>query len=186
MSLKTAHLEAPYPDVTFCDNIPSEWIESLFRLKNTTNPIHRKVVPSMYQAILKETICASIRIDGQIIATGLGILDRDYIGIYAIHVKEEYRKHGYARQICTGLLKEGMKKVRRMLTFRSLKEMILPGHFINHSDFTSFIPTGSACSRMKMGISHLKNKKAHCKAIFYLLYSGFLYIRFSGNRLICN
>ena len=24
MSLKTAHLEAPYPDVTFCDNIPSE------------------------------------------------------------------------------------------------------------------------------------------------------------------
>ena len=48
--------------------------------------------------------------DNQIIATGLGILDRDYIGIYAIHVKEEYRKHGYARQICTGLLKEGMKK----------------------------------------------------------------------------
>ena len=79
-------------------------------LKNTTNPIHRKVVPSMYQAILKETICASIRMDNQIIATGLGILDRDYIGIYAIHVKEEYRKHGYARQICTGLLKEGMKK----------------------------------------------------------------------------
>ena len=64
----------------------------------------------MYQAILKETICACIRIDGQIIATGLGILDRDYIGIYAIHVKEEYHKHGYARQICTGLLKEGMKK----------------------------------------------------------------------------
>lgn len=42
--------------------------------KNTINPIHRKVVPSMYQAILKETICACIRIDGQIIATGLGIL----------------------------------------------------------------------------------------------------------------
>ena len=110
MSMNAARLDTPYPDVTFCDNIPSEWIESLFRLKNTTNPIHRKVVPSMYQAILKETICASIRMDNQIIATGLGILDRDYIGIYAIHVKEEYRKHGYARQICTGLLKEGMKK----------------------------------------------------------------------------
>ena len=110
MSMNAAHLDTPYPDVTFYNNIPSEWIESLFNLKNTINPIHRKVVPSMYQAILKETICACIRIDGQIIATGLGILDRDYIGIYAIHVKEEYRKHGYARQICTGLLKEGMKK----------------------------------------------------------------------------
>ena len=84
MSMNAAHLDTPYPDVTFYNNIPSEWIESLFNLKNTINPIHRKVVPSMYQAILKETICACIRIGGQIIATGLGILDRDYIGIYAM------------------------------------------------------------------------------------------------------
>ena len=97
----------------------------------------------------ERTICASIRIDGQIIATGLGILDRDYIGIYAIHVKEEYRKHGYARRSAPDFWKRGWKKVRRMLTFRSLKEMIMPGHFINHSDFTIFIPTGSACSQMK-------------------------------------
>ena len=33
MSMNAARLDAPYPDVTFCDNIPSEWIESLFRLK---------------------------------------------------------------------------------------------------------------------------------------------------------
>ena len=48
--------------------------------------------------------------NGKIIATGLGILDRDYIGIYAIHVKEKYRGQGFARQICTSLLKEGMTK----------------------------------------------------------------------------
>ena len=33
----------------------------------------------MYRAILKETVCASITKNGEIIATGLGILDRDYI-----------------------------------------------------------------------------------------------------------
>ena len=64
----------------------------------------------MYRAIPKETICASIWKEGKIIATGLGILDRDYIGIYAIHVKEKYRGQGFARQICTALLTEGMKK----------------------------------------------------------------------------
>lgn len=42
--------------------------------------------------------------------TGLGILDRDYIGIYAIHVKENYRRQGFARQICTALLTEAWKK----------------------------------------------------------------------------
>lgn len=110
LRLAAARLDAPYRDVSFTANIPDEWIESLFTLKGTANPIHRAVVPSMYRAIPKETVCASIRREGQIIATGLGILDRDYIGIYAIHVREDYRGNGYARQICTGLLREGMKK----------------------------------------------------------------------------
>lgn len=107
--LDAAHLHAPYPHVHFEDNIPIRWIDGLFALKGTDNPIHRIVVPSMYRAIPKETICAYIEEDGQIIATGLGILDRDYIGIYAIHVHEDFRKRGYAREIVTGLLCEGMK-----------------------------------------------------------------------------
>ncbi|MCI6004935.1 MAG: GNAT family N-acetyltransferase [Blautia sp.] len=108
--LPAAHLDVSYNDVCFADSIPDEWIQSLFALKGTTNPVHRAVVPSMYRAIPKETICASVRKNGQIIATGLGILDRDYIGIYAIHVREDCRGQGIARQICTGLLKEGRKK----------------------------------------------------------------------------
>ena len=108
--LHKADLSYCYDKVNFTDDIPDIWIESLFNLKGTVNPIHRAVVPSMYRAIVKETICASIWDNGKIIATGLGILDRDYIGIYAIHVKEEFRHLGYARQICTGLLTEGMHR----------------------------------------------------------------------------
>ncbi len=81
-----------------------------FDLKGTINPVHRAVVPSMYHAIVKDTVCASIWSNGKIIATGLGILDRNYIGLYAIHVREDFRHKGYARQICTALLKEGKKK----------------------------------------------------------------------------
>lgn len=110
LHLSDACLDAPYSAVTITDEIPDIWITSLFDLKGMTNPIHRAVVPSMYRAIPKETICASIWKGGKIIATGLGILDRDYIGIYAIHVKENYRGQGFARQICTALLTEGMKK----------------------------------------------------------------------------
>ena len=110
VDLDNAVLDAPVTDVLFSNEIPDFWIHSLFDLKRTTNPIHRSVVPSMYRAILKETVCASITKNGEIIATGLGILDRDYIGIYAIHVREDYRRRGYARQICTGLLNEGKKR----------------------------------------------------------------------------
>ena len=110
VDLDNAVLDVPVTDVLFSNEIPDFWIHSLFDLKRTTNPIHRSVVPSMYRAILKETVCASITKNGEIIATGLGILDRDYIGIYAIHVREDYRRRGYARQICTGLLNEGKKR----------------------------------------------------------------------------
>ena len=94
----------------YSDEISPEWIEALFAMKGTTNKIHRAVVPSMYKAIIKETICACIRIDGKIAATGLGILDRDYIGIYAIHVREDLRRKGLARKICCGLLEKGVER----------------------------------------------------------------------------
>ena len=107
MDLSDARLQTPVQDISFLEGIPEEWIFSLFSLKNTTDAIHRRVVPSMYQAIPKETLCACVKKDGIICATGLGILDREYIGIYAIHVREDLRRQGYARQICTALLKEG-------------------------------------------------------------------------------
>ena len=94
--------------VTTSNFIPLKWIEGLFALKGTTNIMHRTIVPSMYRAIPKQTICASIcDASGTIIATGLGILDREYIGLYAIHVHPDYRHRNYARSICQTILKKG-------------------------------------------------------------------------------
>src|SRR5699024_1855830 len=76
LPLSSSFLKADCEDVIFTPDIPDIWIESLFDLKGTTNPIHRKVVPSMYRAIPKETVCACVKRDGRIVATGLGILDR--------------------------------------------------------------------------------------------------------------
>lgn len=88
--------------------IRPEWIFSLFDLKEMTNEIHRQIVPSMYRAIPKDTLAASIQNDqGQIVAIGLGILDRSYMGIYAIHVHPHYRGRGYARAVCSTLLNAG-------------------------------------------------------------------------------
>lgn len=85
------------------------WIEGLFTLKRTTNIIHRRIVPSMYAAIPKDEIAVSIASGEQIIATGLGICDRDYVGVYAIHVDENYRRRGYASAIVRTILKEARR-----------------------------------------------------------------------------
>ena len=87
--------------------ISDSWIEGLFALKNTTNVMHRQVVPSMYRAIPKQTVCVSVQDGGRIIATGLGILDRRYVGVYAIHVHPDYRRMHLGSRIVNRILQEG-------------------------------------------------------------------------------
>ncbi len=114
-----ADLTEPLPlkntDITVDINniISDSWIQSLFALKNTTNIMHRTVVPSMYHAIPKSTLCASITIEGKVAATGLGILDRDYIGIYAIHVHPDFRRAHLASTLCAALLNKGRERGAR-------------------------------------------------------------------------
>lgn len=102
-----------YPNDTVVqlrDRITDEWITSLFRLNGTTNPTLRRIVPSMFKAIPKETIVAFIEIEGRVVASGLGILDRDHIGLYAIYVDASCRRKSFARAICSLILTEAEKK----------------------------------------------------------------------------
>ncbi len=98
-------------EFTAMPRVDNDWIDALFDLKKTDNEIHRKIVPSMYAAIPKDEIAVYIKNEsGMIIATGLGILDRDHVGIYAIHVHENYRQKGLGRHIVAYLLRAGYKK----------------------------------------------------------------------------
>ena len=51
-----------------------------------------------------------VEIEGRIVASGLGICDRGYIGIYAIYVSPSCRRRHYARAICSTLLAEGIRQ----------------------------------------------------------------------------
>lgn len=86
--------------------ITDEWIQGVFHLNGTCEPVLRRIVPSMFKAIPKRTIVASVEIDGHMVASGLAICDREYAGIYAIYVSPGCRRRGYARAICSTLLRE--------------------------------------------------------------------------------
>ena len=64
----------------------------------------------MFKAIPKETIVAKVEIDGRMVASGLGILDRDHIGLYAIYVDVSCRRKNFARAICSTILSQAQKK----------------------------------------------------------------------------
>lgn len=94
-------------------DISWEWLDALFSLKGTNSRIHRRIVPTMYAAIPKDTIAATVIRDDRIVAIGLGILDRDHIGLYAIHVDPFYRRQHLARSICIRILQEGIRQGAR-------------------------------------------------------------------------
>ncbi|MFR0076281.1 MAG: GNAT family N-acetyltransferase [Blautia sp.] len=96
--------------VQISTEISPQWLDALFTLKKTTNPVHRLIVPTMYAAIPKKTLVASITIDGEIQAIGLGILDRDHIGLYAINVNTRFRQQHLGRAICQEILKAGIQQ----------------------------------------------------------------------------
>lgn len=92
------------------DTITDDWIDNHFHLNGTTNPIHKKIVPSMFKAIPKPTITATIEVQGKIVASGLGILDRDHVGLYAIYVDTNYRKMHFGSTICSTIINNAITK----------------------------------------------------------------------------
>ena len=93
--------------------ITDEWIRGVFHLNGTCDPTLRRIVPSMFKAIPKRTIAARIELEGHMVASGLGILDRDYLGIYAIYVSPSCRRRHYARAVCSTLLRQGAREGAR-------------------------------------------------------------------------
>ncbi len=91
------------------DTITDEWISQLFKLNGTNNPLHLNIVPNMFKAIPKKTIVTCIKDNGKMVASGLGILDRDDLGIYAIYIDSNYRKRGYAKAICNTIITKGIE-----------------------------------------------------------------------------
>lgn len=92
------------------EHVSREWLDALFLLKDTTDPVHLRIVPLMYSAIPMNVIAVRCMAGDVPCATGLGILDRDAVGIYAIHVSEARRREGIARAVVSTLLAEGSRR----------------------------------------------------------------------------
>ncbi len=137
--------------VTLQSEITDEWIAGVFHLNGTSDPTLRRIVPSMFKAIPKETIAASIEIDGRMVASGLGIRDRNYIGLYAIYVSPGCRRRGYARAICSTLLAQGkalgstgayLQVVKGNVSAKSLY------HSLGFDDFYTYWFRSKACESL--------------------------------------
>lgn len=91
-------------------NFTQEWIDSFVDCSNICEESTIKVITGILNNIIAETIYVKIRIDNKIVGCGFGVIEDNYIGIFDIIVKQEYRGNGYGNNIMEGIIKEAQKK----------------------------------------------------------------------------
>jgi len=91
------------------DGFSGQWKESVIefnRIEEKHTSIFRKIVDN----VAIEKIVVHKEIDGKIVGCGYGAIERNYVGIFDIVVKEEFRGKGYGREIVEAILSGAAKK----------------------------------------------------------------------------
>lgn len=94
------------PPVTLVETLGDGWLNAYCRL-NAVESYRIALMKQMLGNIVPKTAYASIEQDGEVVATGLGVADRGYIGLFDIVVDERLRNQGLGRRIVTSLLMWG-------------------------------------------------------------------------------
>ena len=82
------------------------WLDG-FLTVNGTADAQRDAAVKMLQNIAYPIAAASIEENGRMIACGLGVLERGYVGLYDIYVDASCRRRGLGGDICTAIMQYG-------------------------------------------------------------------------------
>ena len=83
------------------------WLKAVNELIDIPFPSQEKVQKKIFGQICLPTVCVKIMQGDQVVGTGLGVLERHYIGLYAIHVHKDHRCQGLGYKICSSIMTEG-------------------------------------------------------------------------------
>ncbi|MDO7908653.1 GNAT family N-acetyltransferase [Paenibacillus sp. JX-17] len=100
-------LRRPYwTAYTIQEQLTEEWLEALIRI-NEVKEQHRATMISMLNGIILAKGFISLYHEDKVVACGLGVCERGYIGLYDIVTDPKYRNQGLAEQMILHLLHWG-------------------------------------------------------------------------------
>lgn len=105
LDISTLHAKSG-PDVMICLNLSEPWLER-FVTMNRFDPGRIPVYQAIMEQIMTPSCFASVIMDGQILAVGLGVLERKYLGIFDLVVDPAFRRQGLALRIMQTILAWG-------------------------------------------------------------------------------
>lgn len=88
------------------EDIHPVWLEHFHRLNNVKDE-DKNVMERMLSNIKTKKGFISFYYEEQVVACGLGVIEREYIGLYDIVTEKNYRNRGFGEQMILNLLKWG-------------------------------------------------------------------------------
>ena len=105
----TAFHQAPNAAVIVSGTMSDQWLEG-FLTMNGTADAQRDAASAMLKSIHYPIAAASIQENGKMVACGLGVLERGYVGLYDIFVDKDCRRRGLGRDICAAIMNNGKER----------------------------------------------------------------------------
>ena len=90
----------------------ADWVEAVGRLRGSPD-LHRSAHLARLQGMPLPMRAVAIRSNGDVIATGLAILEDDCAGLFDIITREDARRQGHARAIVSSLLRAAWEEGAR-------------------------------------------------------------------------
>ncbi|BBI35522.1 GNAT family N-acetyltransferase [Cohnella abietis] len=98
--------EPKLKSIQIVENSNAEWLDNFFRLNNV-EANSKDTMERILSNIKTKKGFISLYYEGQVVACGLGIIEREYIGLYDIVTDINYRNKGFGEQIILNLLHWG-------------------------------------------------------------------------------
>jgi len=106
-TLELDHIDEPkLNSVKINENINAEWLVDFCKLNHVKDK-DKNVMERMLSNIKTKKGFISLYYEDQVIACGLGVIEREYIGLYDIVTDINYRNRGFGEQMILNLLKWG-------------------------------------------------------------------------------
>lgn len=86
------------------NHVPTDWLKGFFTCAEIMDPTKQLKVKQLLGNISGEVIWVSKIVSGNRVGCGFGAIERGYVGIFDVVVKQDFRGSGYGQEMVEGIL----------------------------------------------------------------------------------
>lgn len=98
------------PSVKVSNHVDDKWLKGFYKLANIKSKPKQYAAQKIINNIQTKIVCSYIEQNNLIVACGLGVIERGFVGLFDINVAPIYRRIGFGTQICNSILREAIKQ----------------------------------------------------------------------------